>query len=69
MMLILIILSLIAFIAFAGSHIRENITNKKEPEPKKTITVDMIEKEFNDSLEFERKTDELIRKWKTSDQI
>lgn len=65
--MMILILFCFAILAFAcTARTRENIENKNV---KNAITVDMMKKEFEETLEFEKRTDELIRKWKKTDQI
>ena len=65
--MMILILFCFAILAFAcTSRTRENIENKNV---KDAITLDMMKKEFEETLEFEKRTDELIRKWKKTDQI
>ncbi len=66
-MFIVIIFAMITILTFScTSHIHENITNKNKVDKKGDVmTVQMLKDEFNETLEFEKKTDKLISKWNT----
>lgn len=53
-----------------SSPVREYIKNKNDDGIKENaITVQMLREEFNKTLEFEKKTNELIRKWESTNQL